>query len=61
MKSIDKSEAALKTWRDKTTGLKRSQIISRWSELIKENCDDLGEGSFSGGQIGDKSLLLCFT
>eukprot|EP00591_Stephanopyxis_turris_P016499 CAMPEP_0195539504 /NCGR_PEP_ID=MMETSP0794_2-20130614/50089_1 /TAXON_ID=515487 /ORGANISM="Stephanopyxis turris, Strain CCMP 815" /LENGTH=531 /DNA_ID=CAMNT_0040673539 /DNA_START=87 /DNA_END=1682 /DNA_ORIENTATION=- len=40
---IEKSSDALLSWRDKTTGLKRSQILSRWSELVKENAHDIAQ------------------
>lgn len=39
--AIDRASAALIGWRDGTTALQRSGIISKWSQLIKENSEDI--------------------
>ena len=44
-RAIDIADGALENWRDKTTGVERSQILQKWSDLIKENAEDLGMGS----------------
>ena len=38
---IQTSGAALPSWRDGTTGMHRSKILSAWSEEIKANLDDI--------------------
>jgi len=40
---IQKSADALKPWRDDTTAFLRSQVLTKWSNLIKDNADDIGE------------------
>ena len=56
-KAIDKSAEALEKWKFKTTGLERSQMLSRWSELITEHTDDLGRYRYTYYAIG----LNCFS
>lgn len=41
--SIELSNKALSSWRDETTGLKRSQILCKWDELVKKNSHDLAK------------------
>lgn len=38
---IEASAAALPAWRDETTGLHRSKILTKWSDEIKANLDDI--------------------
>ena len=38
---VQRSGNALESWRDGTTGTHRAGILSRWSNLIKENSEDL--------------------
>jgi succinate-semialdehyde dehydrogenase/glutarate-semialdehyde dehydrogenase len=38
---IDASAAALPKWRDETTCLHRSKILTRWSDEIKDNLEDV--------------------
>ena len=42
-KAIEKSSNALKKWKSHTTATERSFLLSRWSELIKENTNDIGK------------------
>eukprot|EP00559_Dactyliosolen_fragilissimus_P008931 CAMPEP_0184862040 /NCGR_PEP_ID=MMETSP0580-20130426/6574_1 /TAXON_ID=1118495 /ORGANISM="Dactyliosolen fragilissimus" /LENGTH=539 /DNA_ID=CAMNT_0027359753 /DNA_START=177 /DNA_END=1793 /DNA_ORIENTATION=+ len=42
-KIIDNAAVALQTWRNETTGMKRSHLLKKWSELIKENADDIAQ------------------
>jgi succinate-semialdehyde dehydrogenase/glutarate-semialdehyde dehydrogenase len=42
-KAIEKSSIAFKKWSQKTTGMQRSKFLSRWSDLIKENEEDLAK------------------
>ena len=44
-RAIDIAAAALENWRDRTTGVERSQILKKWADLIKENAEDLGTSS----------------
>ncbi len=39
--AIDRAHAALPGWKDGTTALHRSNILSKWSSLIKENSEDI--------------------
>ena len=48
LKVIEQSSKSLPSWRDNTTGLQRSKLLSDWSALIKENSDDLGKFIFIG-------------
>jgi len=41
--AINKASMALKGWRDGTTALQRSSILSKWSSLIKENSEDIAK------------------
>merc|ERR1712238_44172 len=41
--AIDRSALALTSWRDNTTGMHRSQILNQWSQLIKDNSDDIAK------------------
>jgi len=41
--AIERASAALSGWKDGTTALYRSGIISKWSALIKENSEDLAK------------------
>lgn len=43
LKAIGRSALALTSWRDNTTGMHRSQILNQWSQLIKDNSDDIGK------------------
>ncbi len=40
-KAIESSSVAFKNWSQKTTGMERSRFLSRWSDLIKENSEDI--------------------
>jgi len=42
-RAIDRASAALGGWKDGTTALHRSGILSKWSELIKENTQDIAK------------------
>lgn len=42
-KAIDVSSKAFDHWRFRTTAMQRSKMLSRWSNLITENLDDLGK------------------
>lgn len=42
-KAIEKSSAVLPSWRDGTTAAHRSSILTRWSQLIKDNTDDIAK------------------
>ncbi|KAL9191188.1 hypothetical protein ACHAXT_000894 [Thalassiosira profunda] len=39
--AIDRARAALPGWKDGTTALQRSNILAKWSALIKENSHDV--------------------
>ncbi|KAL7530951.1 hypothetical protein ACHAWF_003575 [Thalassiosira exigua] len=39
--AIERASAALSGWKDGTTALRRSTLITKWSELIKENAEDI--------------------
>jgi succinate-semialdehyde dehydrogenase / glutarate-semialdehyde dehydrogenase len=39
--AIQKSATILPAWRDKTTASVRSNLLRKWSDLVKENADDL--------------------
>ena len=56
---IEKSAEALPMWRDQTTGLKRSQILSKWSELIRNNMDDIGTSTLMRILIKTCTSFLC--
>ena len=40
---IESSAAALSSWRDETTCLHRSKILTKWSESIKDNLEDVAK------------------
>ena len=40
---VEKSNAALPSWRDGTTAAERSRLLLEWSRLISENLDDVAE------------------
>lgn len=42
-KAIKNSAKAFHKWSQKTTGLHRSKLLSRWSDLIKENEEDIAK------------------
>ena len=42
-KAIDRASAALFKWKDGTTALHRSNVLSKWSSLITENSDDIAK------------------
>ena len=54
-RAIDRASAALGGWKDGTTALHRSGILSKWSELIKENTQDIAKISAC------TSYILCFS
>ncbi|KAL7534007.1 hypothetical protein ACHAXR_005577 [Thalassiosira sp. AJA248-18] len=41
--AIERASAALSGWKDGTTAMYRSEIISKWSSLIKENSEDIAK------------------
>jgi len=41
--AIERANAALRGWKDETTALHRSDILSKWSALIKENSEDVAK------------------
>lgn len=41
--AVEASSAAFKTWSTKTTATKRSRMLLQWSELIKENEEDIAK------------------
>jgi succinate-semialdehyde dehydrogenase/glutarate-semialdehyde dehydrogenase len=40
-RAIERSHAALPSWRDKTTAAYRSNLLLQWSRLIQDNMDDI--------------------
>ena len=42
-KAIDRASAALGKWKDGTTALHRSNVLSKWSSLITENSEDIAK------------------
>lgn len=43
MQAIERASGALSGWKDGTTALQRSGILSQWSNLIKENAEDVAK------------------
>ena len=41
--AIDRASTALVGWKDGTTALQRSGILTKWSSLIKENTEDIAK------------------
>ena len=41
--AIDRASAALSGWKDGTTASRRSEILTKWSTLIKENSEDIAK------------------
>lgn len=54
--AIDRASAALSGWKDGTTALHRSGILSKWSALVKENSEDIAKiMSLESGKPLDES------
>ena len=41
--TINRSKEALPSWKDGTIAMKRSRILYKWNDMIKDNADDLGK------------------
>jgi len=41
--AIDRANEALSSWKDGTTASHRSNLLYKWSELIKKNSEDICE------------------
>eukprot|EP00567_Pseudictyota_dubia_P017090 CAMPEP_0197436022 /NCGR_PEP_ID=MMETSP1175-20131217/3501_1 /TAXON_ID=1003142 /ORGANISM="Triceratium dubium, Strain CCMP147" /LENGTH=510 /DNA_ID=CAMNT_0042965197 /DNA_START=169 /DNA_END=1701 /DNA_ORIENTATION=- len=56
-KAIEKAHNVLPSWRDGTTAAHRSAILTRWSQLIKDNADDIAKiMTFESGKPLGESL-----
>ena len=59
--AIIRSKEALCAWKDGTTAMKRSQILHKWNDMVKENADDLGKAHHNmiiGNQWKNSTIIL---
>lgn len=53
--AIDKSFRVLPRWRDGTTAKERAELLTKWSQLIQQNSDDLVKiMTLESGKIGSE-------